>query len=140
MLERNATGKFKCHLPSPEGPRPYDLSLQICTTPTCPCRDVHIEVGDNPEEIVVDVVKKALSSNGDDSSLGRDFVGAMTDDDWRMLADHFWQFKADCAEDVGLRTEPIRVGPKTGRNEPCPCGSGKKYKKCCFATGAAGKS
>jgi len=25
---------------------------------------------------------------------------------------------------------PIRVGPKTGRNEPCPCGSGKKYKNC----------
>jgi preprotein translocase subunit SecA len=23
--------------------------------------------------------------------------------------------------------------PKTGRNEPCPCGSGKKYKKCCGA-------
>ena len=23
--------------------------------------------------------------------------------------------------------------PKTGRNEPCPCGSGKKYKKCCLA-------
>lgn len=21
--------------------------------------------------------------------------------------------------------------PKTGRNEPCPCGSGNKYKKCC---------
>ncbi len=25
-----------------------------------------------------------------------------------------------------------RVGPKTGRNDPCPCGSGKKYKKCCY--------
>ena len=24
-----------------------------------------------------------------------------------------------------------RMGPKIGRNEPCPCGSGKKYKKCC---------
>lgn len=24
------------------------------------------------------------------------------------------------------------VGPKTGRNDPCPCGSGKKYKKCCL--------
>ncbi|MEM0143177.1 MAG: SEC-C metal-binding domain-containing protein [Candidatus Parvarchaeum sp.] len=23
-------------------------------------------------------------------------------------------------------------GYKTGRNEPCPCGSGKKYKKCCM--------
>jgi uncharacterized protein len=26
---------------------------------------------------------------------------------------------------------PVRTGPKTGRNDPCPCGSGKKYKKCC---------
>ncbi len=26
---------------------------------------------------------------------------------------------------------PLRVGRKVGRNEPCPCGSGKKYKKCC---------
>ncbi len=26
---------------------------------------------------------------------------------------------------------PDRVQPKVGRNEPCPCGSGKKYKKCC---------
>ncbi len=28
--------------------------------------------------------------------------------------------------------EPLRKsGPKVGRNDPCPCGSGKKYKKCC---------
>jgi len=26
---------------------------------------------------------------------------------------------------------PMRVTPKTGRNDPCPCGSGKKFKKCC---------
>jgi preprotein translocase subunit SecA len=26
---------------------------------------------------------------------------------------------------------PKRVGPKVGRNDPCPCGSGKKYKVCC---------
>ncbi|MDA8124096.1 MAG: YchJ family protein [Deltaproteobacteria bacterium] len=26
-----------------------------------------------------------------------------------------------------------REAPKTGRNDPCPCGSGKKYKKCCGA-------
>jgi uncharacterized protein len=25
----------------------------------------------------------------------------------------------------------VRAEPKTGRNEPCPCGSGKKFKKCC---------
>jgi preprotein translocase subunit SecA len=27
--------------------------------------------------------------------------------------------------------KPVIRGPKIGRNEPCPCGSGKKYKKCC---------
>lgn len=26
---------------------------------------------------------------------------------------------------------PVKTGPAIGRNEPCPCGSGKKYKKCC---------
>jgi SEC-C motif-containing protein len=28
-------------------------------------------------------------------------------------------------------TTVVRDSPKVGRNEPCPCGSGKKYKKCC---------
>lgn len=33
--------------------------------------------------------------------------------------------------------EPIvNTGPDTGRNDPCPCGSGKKYKKCCLEKAA----
>lgn len=28
-------------------------------------------------------------------------------------------------------TTIVRAAPKVGRNEPCPCGSGKKYKQCC---------
>jgi preprotein translocase subunit SecA len=28
------------------------------------------------------------------------------------------------------KTEPVRVEKKVGRNDPCPCGSGKKYKQC----------
>lgn len=27
----------------------------------------------------------------------------------------------------------VRNAPKVGRNDPCPCGSGKKHKKCCLA-------
>lgn len=30
-------------------------------------------------------------------------------------------------------TTVVRTSPKVGRNDPCPCGSGKKYKKCCGA-------
>ncbi len=29
------------------------------------------------------------------------------------------------------KARPIRTGPKVGRNDPCPCGSGKKFKQCC---------
>jgi uncharacterized protein len=32
-----------------------------------------------------------------------------------------------------LREEDAATTPQTGRNDPCPCGSGKKYKKCCLA-------
>jgi preprotein translocase subunit SecA len=41
------------------------------------------------------------------------------------------------SEDQQAAAEPqkvqtiIREAPKVGRNDPCPCGSGKKYKKCC---------
>jgi preprotein translocase subunit SecA len=31
---------------------------------------------------------------------------------------------------VGVKQEPVKVAPKIGRNDPCPCGSGKKYKHC----------
>ena len=30
-----------------------------------------------------------------------------------------------------LAREPARAAPKIGRNDPCPCGSGKKFKRCC---------
>ena len=33
-------------------------------------------------------------------------------------------------QDRERKTEPVRVDKKVGRNDPCPCGSGKKYKQC----------
>jgi preprotein translocase subunit SecA len=33
------------------------------------------------------------------------------------------------------KKEPIRRADKVGRNDPCPCGSGKKYKNCCLKNG-----
>ncbi|MDQ3918678.1 MAG: SEC-C metal-binding domain-containing protein, partial [Acidobacteriota bacterium] len=41
---------------------------------------------------------------------------------------------ATAAGEEAARTKTVtRDQPKVGRNEPCPCGSGKKYKKCCGA-------
>jgi len=36
-------------------------------------------------------------------------------------------------EDETHKREPVRKTQKVGRNDPCPCGSGKKYKQCCGA-------
>ncbi|MBR5544111.1 MAG: preprotein translocase subunit SecA [Clostridia bacterium] len=37
------------------------------------------------------------------------------------------------ATDGSDKKRPVKKGEKVGRNDPCPCGSGKKYKKCCGA-------
>jgi hypothetical protein len=39
------------------------------------------------------------------------------------LEDEFWSTPVQTV---------VRPGPRIGRNDPCPCGSGKKYKKCCL--------
>jgi hypothetical protein len=52
-------------------------------------------------------------------------------------AERHYEGEGDAEEDLeslasGYTTAPIhRIAPKIGRNEPCPCGSGKKFKKCC---------
>jgi tetratricopeptide (TPR) repeat protein len=42
-------------------------------------------------------------------------------------------------KEIRVRYEPYeRQDPKTGRNDPCPCGSGKKHKKCCLGKEISG--
>jgi len=43
-------------------------------------------------------------------------------------ADGVWYFEAG---KVLPPKQVVRTAPKAGRNDPCPCGSGKKFKKCC---------
>jgi SWIM/SEC-C metal-binding protein len=58
-----------------------------------------------------------------------------------IFKEHGWEYtiELDKAEpeditdlEILLNTpETVTVDKKIGRNDPCPCGSGKKYKKCC---------
>lgn len=59
-----------------------------------------------------------------------------------ICEEHGWQFiiglESDKPEDIAdidraLNPPTPRISSNIGRNEPCPCGSGKKYKKCCGA-------
>lgn len=57
-----------------------------------------------------------------------------------MSHTRMWRLKGQTPEEVGIKLSPIvaKEGRMTqekydiGRNDPCPCGSGKKYKKCCL--------
>lgn len=45
-------------------------------------------------------------------------------------------FQTELMEDMLTVQEPyVRGGEKVGRNQPCPCGSGKKFKRCCAGKG-----
>jgi uncharacterized protein YecA (UPF0149 family) len=58
------------------------------------------------------------------------------------LAESHEQQERAASTPVGGPAKPttVRRGqPKVGRNDPCPCGSGKKYKKCCGVASAAGR-
>jgi uncharacterized protein len=48
------------------------------------------------------------------------------------LMNAYQYFRKKREDDLGVPAPEVRQGtPKIGRNDPCPCGSGKKYKKCC---------
>jgi len=46
----------------------------------------------------------------------------------------FWQPFRQAVAERTIATTYQRENPKIGRNDPCPCGSGKKFKKCCGAS------
>ncbi len=50
----------------------------------------------------------------------------------RVLGAYVRALKEAFAEDASGKPKPVkRPGSRIGRNDPCPCGSGRKYKKCC---------
>ena len=55
-----------------------------------------------------------------------DFARAMERRQERQQRDLQYQTGAAQAE----APKPVKTGAKVGRNDPCPCGSGKKFKKC----------
>lgn len=49
----------------------------------------------------------------------------------KWMKAHEAELKAEQSGDVPKVETVVHEGPRIGRNDPCPCGSGKKYKKCC---------
>jgi len=80
--------------------------------------------------IKTDVVKFLLNSRKREGTLQRQettkITGAGLEDTAINLVDGNYSEK-----EGGMNKTVINKEPKVGRNDPCPCGSGKKYKNCC---------
>ncbi len=66
---------------------------------------------------------------------------ALLDEETENSPLYFWVTQQDVLKTLPEEKPPVVIGgdftvrrpiPKIGRNAPCPCGSGKKYKKCCY--------
>ena len=53
---------------------------------------------------------------------------------FRMPSSQCIDFVKEINEAKATPGQPVKLPPKIGRNAPCPCGSGKKYKRCCGKT------
>lgn len=53
-------------------------------------------------------------------------------DEWESEDENDLPFESELDDNFTESETTLRRPPRVGRNEPCPCGSGKKYKKCCY--------
>ena len=85
------------------------------------------------EDIRMDVVKILLNIRKKEGPIERTettkVTGASLEDTAINLVDGNISEK-----EGGMNKTVVNEGPKVGRNDPCPCGSGKKYKNCCGKT------
>lgn len=79
-----------------------------------------------------------VSLNIDLEKLYYNMVGCKADwlynlEEWDSLLSK--ERREELYKEQKMSKTVVNTQPKIGRNDPCPCGSGKKYKKCCGAKG-----
>ena len=82
------------------------------------------------EDIKIDVVKILLNIRKKEGQIQRTETTKVTSASLEDTAINLVDGNIS-EKEGGLNKTVVNEGPKVGRNDPCPCGSGKKYKNCC---------
>ncbi|WP_230391687.1 MULTISPECIES: SEC-C metal-binding domain-containing protein [unclassified Oceanispirochaeta] len=127
----------------------------VCDNPSCSCQDLGMAIYNYPGEgeplssppvytFVIDLASRSIQTGYQSNPESLDFAGSFLDhsatDHWDLYNQAFIYLKEEAirqkkvlkgtSESVAGQIIDLSQG-KTGRNDPCPCGSGKKYKNCC---------
>ena len=81
--------------------------------------------------IKVDVVKFLLNARKREGGIRREEQAQITNASLEDTAIKLVDGQNMTGKDGALNRTVVNAEPKVGRNDPCPCGSGKKYKNCC---------
>ncbi len=82
-------------------------------------------------------IVKTVGGGAEDSEGKVEFIATYTDKGIKREHHELSSFKKKdglwylVSGELQSQKPVVRAAPKTGRNDPCPCGSGKKFKKCC---------
>lgn len=119
--------------------------LTTLLTAACDLRDLEpgdLEVSDLKHAFTGPVARLNLpaTARGEAPDLCAAFLARLEEDgrlaDGRALGAYVRALRPSFSEVATGKPRPItRPGSRIGRNDPCPCGSGKKYKKCCMERG-----
>jgi len=121
---------------------------QYCLLPKCPCTDMNLDIismdkpGKKGKEVCfVDLnykKKRWKLSDESSSSISLESVRTAIEEQlpgiYKQMHKRHMKLKtiyAHCKKKHYASKQELQL-PKAGRNDPCPCGSGKKYKKCCL--------
>jgi hypothetical protein len=105
--------------------------LVSCCTDLYP-EEVYPEIKQAFEEDLIDESFIDLDFVDGQLALGReDVLAELQGDRYRLIEDTIKELEWWACFQPTIQQQPIVKKRKIGRNEPCPCGSGKKYKKCC---------
>ena len=105
--------------------------LVSCCTDLYP-EEVYPQIKQAFEEDLIDESFIDLDFVDEQLAVGKEEVLAgLQDDRYKLIEDTIGELESWACFQPPARQQPTVRKKKVGRNEPCPCGSGKKYKKCC---------
>mgnify|MGYP002524478714 FL=1 len=124
---------------------PFKKKEETAATPAEPAKNGKKETIEERIEREIDSLPSMIKSKLQDPTIKKRFIDIakrMEKDgvDFKSIRqmkkwmkNHEAELRAENGTAPAKVETVVHQGPKIGRNDPCPCGSGKKYKKCCGA-------
>lgn len=121
--------------------RLFEVSEFYCVMPDCDCGRVMLRIGEMSEKEDKLLGSVTIEKSGEWVVETDDGTREDLDRIWAAYQKRYPEYrKRHAARELRMKEfgktlvawHEAKSAPKVGQNDPCPCGSGKKYKKCCW--------